>query len=557
MRRRRRRFLTCVQVDRRLHLRRRYSPDYRRDDGRNYGRRRRDDFEATSSYGRRKNSPPSYKFETTQATSSNARSRRDDYETTHTSQRRGDHKERDYYKTTSGRERKQGYPSETRKRSETTETTSSRRFSPSPAPRKLRDDGETTQTTSLGGGNRSPAQVRYRDDGKATETTSSRKTSVARRDDCKTTETTSSKGSHTIPAPEHGQRYDETTKTTPSGGAERPQKALKSAETSRMDKPSSSSSGSSLRGTSIRLCLRCSTRMSSLTKDPHSLCIGCRGRKCDWYKRCNECQGWSRSVFKSYLADRRLKERQGRYRVRQRVARESVASSSPLSNKPLSVELSTANIVIPENDSAVGPNDSVSQVGGTHSVRSMSSMSIISKVRRDIFEPFAAEIREQLTSVVDFLKNQKSEVTTAPIDPPPVPQQNLSVPNANLPLPQNIEFQKPSQVPEAVIEVMLDPSASVIHDEVRPLEDRPSCPQPPPGFLTYTDVPTITTQSYVNSFPQQGSSFVVDAFANRPLNQYPGLVWSVQQAPPTVLFPATEPFIPAISSQPSQPMVIH
>ena len=95
-------------------------------------------------------------------------------------------------------------------------------------------------------------------------------------------------------------------------------------ETSRSSrKDDSSSSGSSVRGTSsslrgssIRFCQRCkSSRMSSLTKDPHSLCVGCRGLDCDWHRRCIECQGWSDSVVLAYLSDRRVKKRQERYRV--------------------------------------------------------------------------------------------------------------------------------------------------------------------------------------------------------------------------------------------------
>ena len=85
---------------------------------------------------------------------------------------------------------------------------------------------------------------------------------------------------------------------------------------------------------------------------------------CDRDHRCNECQGWSRSTFKTYLSSRRVKERQERYRVRRRAARSLVAppSSSIIQNKCI-----TANNVIADCDSAViGPDDSISQ---TPSVR--------------------------------------------------------------------------------------------------------------------------------------------------------------------------------------------
>ena len=66
----------------------------------------------------------------------------------------------------------------------------------------------------------------------------------------------------------------------------------------------------------------------------------------------------------------------------------------------------------------------------------------------------------------------------------------------------------------------------------------------------------MTTYSIVNSFPQQGSSFVVNALDNRPTTTFVSnrapisssdLMWTVQQ--PAFCYPATEPFNPALPPQ--------
>ena len=174
--------------------------------------------------------------------------------------------------------------------------------------------------------------------------------------------------------------------------------------------PSSGSSvrGSSLRGTKIRVCDQCKrTRMSNLAKDPHLLCIGCRGVDCDIDHRCIQCQGWSSTVFNTFLGFSKMSKRQKRYRARRGGSGVSVANVSkslPTHNIP------AHNISLDDVSATVGPEDSASQAP---SVRSMSSGTILSKVRREVLEPFAsqfeARLDAKLSSLVDILKGPSSK----------------------------------------------------------------------------------------------------------------------------------------------------
>ena len=131
----------------------------------------------------------------------------------------------------------------------------------------------------------------------------------------------------------------------------------------------------------------------------------------------------------------------------------------------------------------------------------MTSRTILSKVRKELLEPFASKMERQLASVVELLKESRPH-------PEALDRTNNNDNNNNL------LFQESSQVPEAVIELVPQP-ATVLDQSVFHVQDSGVRSTRPPGFLTYTDVPTITTYSIVNAFPQQRSSFVVDSLTTR------------------------------------------
>ena len=60
------------------------------------------------------------------------------------------------------------------------------------------------------------------------------------------------------------------------------------------DAPKSSGSSSASSCQPQRSCARCYSRMSSIDRDKHLLCIYCRGYKCSVDLRCEECENWSK-----------------------------------------------------------------------------------------------------------------------------------------------------------------------------------------------------------------------------------------------------------------------
>ena len=60
------------------------------------------------------------------------------------------------------------------------------------------------------------------------------------------------------------------------------------------DAPKSSGSSSASSGQLQRSCVRCYSRMSSIDRDRHLLCIRCCGYECSVDLRCEECENWSK-----------------------------------------------------------------------------------------------------------------------------------------------------------------------------------------------------------------------------------------------------------------------
>ena len=64
--------------------------------------------------------------------------------------------------------------------------------------------------------------------------------------------------------------------------------------TDMQDAPKSSGSSSASSCQPQRSCARCYSRMSSIDRDKHLLCIRCRGYECSVDLRCEECENWSK-----------------------------------------------------------------------------------------------------------------------------------------------------------------------------------------------------------------------------------------------------------------------
>ena len=54
-----------------------------------------------------------------------------------------------------------------------------------------------------------------------------------------------------------------------------------------------------------RTCLSCTTRLSELCYDTHTLCETCRGKVCNSTSFCKECENWTADFRKLYLRNKR------------------------------------------------------------------------------------------------------------------------------------------------------------------------------------------------------------------------------------------------------------
>ena len=66
------------------------------------------------------------------------------------------------------------------------------------------------------------------------------------------------------------------------------------------DAPKSSGSSSTSSGQQQRSCAKCPSRMSSIDRDKHLICIKCHGYECSVELRCEECEGWSKEEMLSH-----------------------------------------------------------------------------------------------------------------------------------------------------------------------------------------------------------------------------------------------------------------
>ena len=114
-----------------------------------------------------------------------------------------------------------------------------------------------------------------------------------------------------------------------------------------------------------RTCISCTTRLSELCYDTHTLCEACRGKVCNSTSFCKECENWTGEFRKLYLRHKRsllLKrvskkdKKGGRAKAKSPPQVDDAAStasqeshvSPPVVLLPLNQELMDANIGLEE-----------------------------------------------------------------------------------------------------------------------------------------------------------------------------------------------------------------
>ena len=101
------------------------------------------------------------------------------------------------------------------------------------------------------------------------------------------------------------------------------------------DAPKSSGSSSASNGQPKRSCAKCPTRMSSIDRDKHLICIRCRGYECLVDLRCEECEGWSKEEMLVHEKIRKSLASKSKGRGK---------SSTKVAKKPASPPSTSANV---------------------------------------------------------------------------------------------------------------------------------------------------------------------------------------------------------------------
>ena len=118
-----------------------------------------------------------------------------------------------------------------------------------------------------------------------------------------------------------------------------------------------------------RTCLRCTTRLSELCYDTHTLCEKCRGQVCDYKFFCDECNSWTKDFRRMYMKHQRTL-------YLKRVSKENAkakAKSPPAvddaaSNASIESHVSLPVVILPLDPQLVDADDNLSNLGNIQNV---------------------------------------------------------------------------------------------------------------------------------------------------------------------------------------------
>ena len=119
----------------------------------------------------------------------------------------------------------------------------------------------------------------------------------------------------------------------------------------------------------VRSCLTCTTRLSELCYDTHTLCEKCRGQVCGYDSFCDECRSWTKDFRRLYLKHQRTLHQK---RVSKGNAK-AKAKSPPVvddaaSNVSLESLASVPVVILPLDSQSVNIEDNLSNLGDIQNV---------------------------------------------------------------------------------------------------------------------------------------------------------------------------------------------
>ena len=121
-----------------------------------------------------------------------------------------------------------------------------------------------------------------------------------------------------------------------------------------------------------RTCLKCTTRLSELCYDKHTLCETCRGKVCDFNSFCEECESWTQDFRTLYM-------RHQRELYLKRVSKEnakSKAKSPPVADDDASAasqesQVSLPMVMLPLDPHLVDSEVNLAELGNLQTVDSV------------------------------------------------------------------------------------------------------------------------------------------------------------------------------------------
>ena len=116
----------------------------------------------------------------------------------------------------------------------------------------------------------------------------------------------------------------------------------------------------------VRTCLTCTTRLSELCYDTHTLCEKCRGQVCGYDSFCDECRLWTKEFRRMYMKHQRTLHQK---RVSKGNAK-AKAKSPPVvddaaSNVSMESHVSLPVVILPLDPQSVDADDNLTLSAST------------------------------------------------------------------------------------------------------------------------------------------------------------------------------------------------
>ena len=119
----------------------------------------------------------------------------------------------------------------------------------------------------------------------------------------------------------------------------------------------------------VRSCLTCTTRLSELCYDTHTLCEKCRGQVCGYDSFCDECRSWTKDFRRMYLKHKRTlhQKRVSKGNAKAKAKSPTVVDDAA-SNVSLESHVSVPVVILPLDPQSVDVDDNLSNLGNIQNI---------------------------------------------------------------------------------------------------------------------------------------------------------------------------------------------